>query len=70
MGVWNESNVKSGILTPWRFEKNFITTKEYVTIHEMSHLSPNFDFDVLVFSNSILYALFNGEKPFLNIYVH
>ena len=37
----------------------------YVTVyHEMSRLSPNFDFDVLMFSNSILYALFNGENRF------
>ena len=36
-----------------------------VTVHhEMSRLSPNFDFDVLTFSNSILYALFNGENRF------
>ena len=36
-----------------------------VTVHhEMSNLSPNFDFDVLMFSNSILYALFNSENRF------
>ena len=37
----------------------------YVTVHhEMSRLSPNFDSDVLMFSNSILYANFNGENRF------
>ena len=36
----------------------------YTVHHEMSRLSPNLDFDVVMFSNSILYARFNGENRF------
>ena len=43
----------------WRISETYVTVH-----HEMSCLSPNFDFDVLTFSNSILYALFNGENRF------
>jgi len=41
------------------------TSNKNVTVHhEMSRLSPNFDSDVLMFSNSIVNALFNGENRF------